>query len=126
MAKECDAAQEKVNQLRESNYDLESKLGEERKKLRDANLTIHRLQLRLDSSEAARGRGGGSESERRSESGSTNYEARDNEETASVSGSRRYSSDTTSQPSYRDRYTSRDSPVGSRRLFDRSERRDRT
>ena len=44
ISKECDLAQEKVNQLREANCNLEAQLSEERKKLREANLTIHRLQ----------------------------------------------------------------------------------
>lgn len=133
MAKDCDAAQEKANRLRESNCELEAKLGEERKKLRDANLTIHRLQLRLNSLEASRSRGNMSEPERRSESVSSTYEPRDDDEPTRGGESRRTVFDNSNesrgssdnQPPYRDRFSSRDSPVDSHRLLHRRDSRDR-
>lgn len=115
ISKECDLAQEKVNQLREANCNLEAQLSEERKKLREANLTIHRLQRDANASETSLSRRSVVDVDRSAEPvSSTVHEPRDNDDALSVSSSRRIPSDSASQTSYRDRYPSRFSPRTSR------------
>ena len=127
ISKECDLAQEKVNQLREANCNLEAQLSEERKKLREANLTIHRLQRDANASETSLSRRSVVDVDRSAEPvSSTVHEPRDNDDALSVSCSRRIPSDSASQTSYRDRYPSRFSPVGFVSRLERSGRRDRT
>ena len=109
ISKECDLAQEKVNQLRE------------------ANLTIHRLQRDANASETSLSRRSVVDVDRSAEPvSSTVHEPRDNDDALSVSSSRRIPSDSASQTSYRDRYPSRFSPVGFVSRLERSGRRDRT
>lgn len=106
---------------------LEAQLSEERKKLREANLTIHRLQRDANATETSLSRRSVVDVDRSAEPvSSTVHEPRDNDDALSVSSSRRIPSDSASQTSYRDRYPSRFSPVGFVSRLERSGRRDRT